>query len=125
MGSPKTNNFERLKSADDIITSQTSPRNSNSAKTMKTWRKNYSSPEINVSKPLPGGRTIEQSNFRPKCTKEEIEKKKQEALLKRTKNIGPPSKIAKNCEKPPKCSKEEIERKKQEALMKRRKNVKM
>ena len=65
VSSPKiTNNFKRLKSADDVITSH----NSNSANTMKTWRKNYSSPEINV-KPLPGGRTIQQSNINPKCTK--------------------------------------------------------
>jgi len=108
--SPKANNFKRMKSADDIISSHASPRNSNSAKTMKTWRKNYSSPEINI-KPLPGGRIIQQSTVTPKCTKEEIEKKKQEALKRR--NLKP------------KCSKEEIERKKQEALLKRRKNVKI
>ena len=44
-----------------------------------------------------------------KCTKVEIEKKKQEALLKRRKLA------------PPKCTKEEIEEKKQEALQRRNK----
>ena len=83
-----------MKSADDIIPSHASPRNSNSAKTMKTWRKNYSSPEINI-KPLPGGRIIQQSTVTPKCTKEEIEKKKQEALKRR--NLKP------------KCSKESLD----------------
>ena len=101
--SSKTNNFKRLNSTDDII--NRSPRNSNSANIMKNWRKNdSSSPEINV-KPLNGGCVPS------KCTKDEIEKKKQEALKRR--------KLA-----PPKCTQEEIEKKKQDALLKRRKNVK-
>ena len=98
--SSKTNNFKRLNSTDYII--NRSPLNSNSANIMKTWRKNdSSSPEINV-KPLNGGCVPS------KCTKDEIEKKKQEALKRR--------KLA-----PPKCTKEEIEKKKQEALKRRNK----
>ena len=101
--SSKTNNLKRLNGTDDIINrSHASPRNSNSANIMKTWRKNdSSSPEINV-KPLNGGCVPS------KCTKDEIEKKKQEALKRRKLD-------------PPKCTKEEIEKKKQEALKRRNK----
>ena len=63
---------KRFKSADNIKSSQ-------SATIMKTWRRSNTSPEASTSSAvLPGARTIPS-----KCTKEEIERKKQEAIKRR------------------------------------------
>ena len=64
---------KRFKSAENIKSSQ-------SASIMKTWRRSNTSPEASTSSAaLPGARTTIPS----KCTKEEIERKRQEAIKRR------------------------------------------
>ena len=94
-------NFKRFKSAPGAaVQEKCNKSNSTFSKTKSFGQRSYSTPDASNSNKLPGGRDLSvklsQENYvasKPRCTKEEIEHKRLEALKKR-----------------------EIERKRQEAI---------
>ena len=95
------NNFKRFKSAPGAaVQEKYSKSNSTFSKTKSFGQRSYSTPDASNSNKLPGGRDLsiklsqeDNAASKPRCTKEEIEHKRLEALKKR-----------------------EIERKRQEAI---------
>ena len=99
--------FKRFKSASGISTVQQSFNGANKQKTSSLNRRSFSTPDASSSSnQLPGGRDTSiklsgtyKTDDKPKCTREEIEMKRLEAVKKR-----------------------EIERKRQEAIKRRQLN---
>ena len=63
--------------------SEQGPKSSSSANIMKGWRRSNTEPETRSGSALPGGRILPPA----KCTQEDIEKKRQEALRRRKEKL--------------------------------------
>ena len=85
--SPNGNSFKRFKSENDMkLAGMSTPKPQTTLKSDSSndrgWKRNYSSPDARMPG-LPGGRPSPKVPVKPKCTKEEIERKKQEAIQRR------------------------------------------
>ena len=103
MPSGSNSYFKRFKSASGVSNIQQNINESKDKKTSTFGRRSYSTPDAASHNQLPGGRdmSVKLSNAenKPKCSSEEIERKRLEAVKKR-----------------------EIERKRQEAIKRRQLN---
>ena len=77
--------FKRFKSSDSVsmgVRGRNTAGQNSSLQTLKSWQRVNTSPQAATGSGMPGGRKSVVS-VKPKCTKEEIELKRQEALKKR------------------------------------------